>query len=126
MNAAERSARANIDAATLRQMQAACDDATMKGILRDSRAPQSPSSMIPSSHSEPPPLMPSHVEPRPLQNPPGIALIDRQLEFLDAKEKAERVAEQNAVKAQDEAYRKFMEAAEKWDAAFAEFQKAMR
>jgi hypothetical protein len=123
MNAAEKSARANIDAGTLSDMQRACSDETMRGILRDARAPQSPSSMIPSAHWEPPPERPSQIEPRPLKPPPGVALLDAQFNFLDQKEKAERAANLAAAERQAEAYRKFMDQAAKWDAMFAEFMR---
>jgi hypothetical protein len=127
MNAAERSARANIDAASLRDMVAAVDDKTMRDILHDNRAPYGPCSQIPSSAAPPPPHpMPSNIQPQPLSLPPGVALIDAQLQFLDEKEKAERAAAQDAMKAQTDAYRKFMHQAAKWDAIFAEFRKTLR
>jgi hypothetical protein len=126
MNSAERSARANIGASALRDMVAAVDDKTMRDILRDNRAPQGPCSAVPSSAAPPPsPSRPANVEPQPLSLPPGVPLIDAQLQFLDAKEKAERVAEQNAAAAQTATFQKFMRQAAKWDAVFAEFQKAM-
>jgi hypothetical protein len=84
-----------------------------------------PRSAIPSAAAPPPPpQMPSHVEPRSLQVP-GVALLDAQFDFLDAKEKVERAAVATQAKAQDEAYRKFMEQAAKWDEWFAKFQKAL-
>jgi hypothetical protein len=119
MNNAERSARANVHPIALRDMQTACDDATMAGILRDNRAPYGPCSAIPSAPSAPPPpLRPSNVEPRPLQPPPGVALLDQQFAFLDAKEKA---AEREAA-----AFQRFMEQCDKWNEWFAEFRKHLR
>ena len=86
MNNAERDARANISAEVLREMERACPTSMMRDIaLRDSRAPQGPSSagIIPTSQ----PL--SNVRGRniagstgwarqvPLSNPPGVAQADK-------------------------------------------------
>jgi len=52
MNKAERDARANISVEVLRAMESACPTSMMRNIaLRDSRAPQGPSSlgMVPTS-----------------------------------------------------------------------------
>jgi hypothetical protein len=61
---------------------------------------------------------------RPLSPPPGVALLDAQFDFLDAKEKAQRAAEQAAnlaaLKAQNEAFQKIMDQAAKFNAWFTE------
>jgi hypothetical protein len=66
---------------------------------------------------------------RPLQPPAGVALLDAQFDFLDAKEKAQRAAEQAAnlaaMKAQNEAFQKFMQQAAKFDAFLAELRKTL-
>jgi hypothetical protein len=89
-------------------------------------ATSGPRSALPGSHLEPPPLRSANVEPQPLSLPPGVPLLDRQLAYLDEVERAQRKAQQTAAAAQTAAFQKFMEQAAKWDAAFAEFQKAMR
>jgi hypothetical protein len=83
-------------------------------------ATSGPRSQIPSADHPPPrPQMPSSVE-RSLQVP-GVALLDAQFDFLDAKEKATRAVQQNAAAAQMVAFEKFMKQAAEFNRLFAEF-----
>jgi hypothetical protein len=90
MNDQERQARANFDAATLRDMARACGTNDIRDIVRDGSL-QSPSSPIPAKlTTEPQPLPQStsgFVQPPPVMPPPGIALIDQMCEAQDRRDR---------------------------------------
>ena len=84
-----------------------------------------PCSALPSSAQPSPPLRPMNIAERPLQVPPGVALLDAQFDLIDAREKAERMAALKAATAQTAAFEKFMKQAAEWDRLFAEWSKRL-
>jgi hypothetical protein len=71
------------------EMSKAVDDKLMREIVNDQRRGVSqPSSMIPEPpKGEPKPKGSGWVEPRPLESPPGVAILDKIMDQADAADR---------------------------------------
>ena len=87
----EREAKRLGKTVTQLRMEMATPDAVVRDIVDDARRGLSQSQSMIASRPEAEPTRRSNKgEPKPLQSPPGIALIDAMCEAQDARDKAER------------------------------------
>jgi len=88
--------RASLSREAMRAMVDAVPDAEVRGILRDGRATQN---LRPLAEANARPRPAATGWEAPLSPPPGISLIDRQLDVQDAKDRAERIMQHARMKA---------------------------
>ena len=86
----EREAKRRGITVTELKMLEAVPDNVIRDIVADNRRGMSQSQSMITSRPEVEPTRRSNKEPRPLQPPPGIALVDRLGEAQDARDRAER------------------------------------
>jgi hypothetical protein len=91
----------------LRAMVAAEPRNFMRDVVRDNRAPSTPTGAIPRSQQQPAGGGPANVpgsgtgwaHETPIGPPPGIRYVDAQLDAQDARDKAERIRQDAQLKA---------------------------
>jgi hypothetical protein len=112
---------------TLREMVNAVPDSVMRGILRDNRAPNTPSMRSPgdqvtgASRGSAPGGGTGWVDPVPLGPSPHARYVDAQIDAQDRKDRQERVQQA----AQSEASRRFVEQSKKLDRAIEQTRKQL-
>lgn len=78
------------------RMQMAVPDSLMRDVVRDNvnrpnPVTSGPSGMIPQKDRGPPVRGTGWIEPRPLEPPPGIALMDQMMDQQDRIDRADRI-----------------------------------